>query len=69
MEEDDGERRDERISNNSSKSVRAQESFFGVECEGERGGRVGGGGWNMRLRREEERGREIKGGKSAARKT
>jgi hypothetical protein len=40
-----------------------------VECEGERGEREGGGGWNMRLRREEERGREIKGGKSAARKT
>jgi hypothetical protein len=34
-----------------------------VECEGERGEREGGGGWNMRLRREEERGREIKGGK------
>jgi hypothetical protein len=36
MEEDDGKRRDGRISNNSSKSVRARESFFGVECEGER---------------------------------
>jgi hypothetical protein len=63
MEEDDGERRDERISNNSSKSVRAQESFFGVECEGERGEREGSGGWRMRLRREEERRREIKRGK------
>jgi hypothetical protein len=37
---------------------------FGVECEGERGGWVGGGGWNMRLRREEERGWEIKKGES-----
>ena len=37
-----------------------------MECEGERGGRVGGGGWKMKLRRrEEERGREIKGGESA----
>ena len=34
-----------------------------MECEGERGRRVGGGGWKMKLRRrEEERGREIKGG-------
>ena len=33
-----------------------------MECEGERGEREGGGGWNMRLRREEEIGREIKGG-------
>jgi hypothetical protein len=39
-----------------------------VECEGERGDREGGGGWKMRLRRKEERGREIKGRKSAARK-
>jgi hypothetical protein len=31
--------------------------------EGERGRRVGDGGWKMKLRRrEEERGREIKGG-------
>jgi hypothetical protein len=41
---------------------------FGVECEGERGEWEGGGGWKMRLRRGGERGREIKGGKSAARK-
>jgi hypothetical protein len=41
-----------------------------VECEGERGGRVGGGGWKMKLRRrEEERGREIKGGESAGQST
>jgi hypothetical protein len=34
-----------------------------VECEGERGRRVGGGGYKMKLRRrKEERGREIKGG-------
>jgi len=39
-----------------------------VECEGEIGEREGGGGWKMSMRREEERGREIKGGKSAARK-
>jgi hypothetical protein len=40
---------------------------FGVECEGERGGRVGRGGWEMKLRRrEEERGRN-KRGESAAR--
>jgi hypothetical protein len=31
-------------------------------CEGERGRRVGGGGWKVKLRRrEEERGREIRG--------
>jgi hypothetical protein len=62
IEEDDGERRDERISNNSSKSERAQVSFFGVECEGERRRRVGGGGWKMKQRRrEEERGRNKRG--------
>jgi hypothetical protein len=48
--------------------VRGHKRVLGVECERERGGREGGGGWKMRLRREEERGREIKGGKSAARK-
>jgi hypothetical protein len=41
-----------------------------VECGGERGRRVGGGGWKMKLRRrEEERGREIKGGESAGQNT
>jgi hypothetical protein len=31
-------------------------------CEGERGRSVGGGGWKVKLRRrEEERGREIRG--------
>jgi hypothetical protein len=31
-------------------------------CEGGRGRRVGGGGWKVKLRRrEEERGREIRG--------
>jgi hypothetical protein len=40
MEEDDGERRDERISNNSSKSVRAQESFLE---------------WSVKVREEKER--------------
>jgi hypothetical protein len=48
--------------------VRGHERVFGVECEGEREEWEGGGGWKMRLRREEERGREIKGEKSAARK-
>jgi hypothetical protein len=33
-----------------------------VECEGERGGRVDGGGWKMKQRRrEEERGRNKRG--------
>jgi hypothetical protein len=39
-------------------------------CEGERGRRVGGGGWKVKLRRrEEERGREIRGGESAGQNT
>jgi hypothetical protein len=43
--------------------MRGHKRVFGVECEGERGRRVGGGGWKMKLRRrKEERGREIKGG-------
>jgi hypothetical protein len=52
MEEDDGERREERISNNSSKSERAQVSFFGVECEGERERRKSG---RRRLENETEK--------------
>jgi hypothetical protein len=69
MEEDDGERREERISNNSSKSERAQVSFFwsGVwrrEREEEEWAATTGK-WN----REEGKRREgeIKGGESAAR--
>jgi hypothetical protein len=54
MEEDDGERRDERISNNSSKSVRAQESFFLEWSVKERERRKSGRRW---LEYETEKGR------------
>jgi hypothetical protein len=48
--------------------MRGHKWVFGVECEGERGRRVGGGGWKMKLRRrEEERGREIKGASRSVR--
>jgi hypothetical protein len=67
MEEDDGKRRDERISNNSSKSERARESFWSGVWRWER--RMRG---RRRLENETEKGRgereRNKREKSAARK-
>jgi hypothetical protein len=49
-------------------NMRGHKWVFGVECEGERGRRVGGGGWKWNWEEEKRREGRNKGGESAARK-